>query len=364
MHSGGGGAEAPTWDGGEAGPLKEEPTLYDFEVQLYPGALGLDDYDDNDGGGGLRSFSPDFEIDNGSGGEEECVREEGGVWASSFGDVSITSPRKWAQSPSNSHLPVQPRLAPLIMWGQPQGGQCGTGVGGHASHSHSPSPELQYPSSCDIIPFPTSTSVRTSTRHHQRAPTTLATVASSYVAHHQSAMPIGQSTGPLSHHQQSPQSQIDTWHHPQSTNADHSSHHHMHDHGSAVVPAEAYVSTCPIIVVFSYGLQFLITCADLLHLGFEFEWADTGTGRVCVCRAWVGVVAGHRRRVLDATEPEGGEYGPIIRVDSVADNATLTKGGSFGPIKLGITSTHITARAHTSYNITTHTESPAHTPAR
>jgi len=55
MHnSGGRGAHMPSWNGEEAGPLQEEPQLYEFQLILE----GVEPDSDEP----LRSFSPDFEI--------------------------------------------------------------------------------------------------------------------------------------------------------------------------------------------------------------------------------------------------------------------------------------------------------------
>ena len=55
MHNAGGrGAQIPSWNGEDAGPLDEEPQLYEFQ-------LILDDADSSSDEE-LSSFSPDFEI--------------------------------------------------------------------------------------------------------------------------------------------------------------------------------------------------------------------------------------------------------------------------------------------------------------
>ena len=61
MHNAGGraGVPMPSWNGEDAGPLEEEPLLYEFQLLLENVALETDEV--------LRSFSPDFEI----GGVEE-----------------------------------------------------------------------------------------------------------------------------------------------------------------------------------------------------------------------------------------------------------------------------------------------------
>lgn len=55
-HDGGRGISSPTWNGEEVGPLDEEPRL--FEYQLGCDIIEIDPTEE------LRSFSPDFEIDN------------------------------------------------------------------------------------------------------------------------------------------------------------------------------------------------------------------------------------------------------------------------------------------------------------
>jgi hypothetical protein len=59
MHNAGGrGAHAPSWNGEDAGPLSEEPQLYEFQLIL--------DDDEPASEEPLRSFSPEFDIVDGS----------------------------------------------------------------------------------------------------------------------------------------------------------------------------------------------------------------------------------------------------------------------------------------------------------
>jgi len=72
MHNAGGrGTHVPSWNGEDAGPLSEEPQLYEF--QLIVDADDDDDDVESTSEEPLRSFSPDFEIADDSVEEADSV---------------------------------------------------------------------------------------------------------------------------------------------------------------------------------------------------------------------------------------------------------------------------------------------------
>ena len=113
-HDGGRGISATTWNGEEVGPLKEEPKLYEYQ-------LGCNEVIevDIDSAVELRSFSPDFEIDNGINGDETELSTSG-ISRSSARHASTNSPPR--QSTLRAHcerniypsppLPSQPLAYP------------------------------------------------------------------------------------------------------------------------------------------------------------------------------------------------------------------------------------------------------------
>jgi len=100
MHNAGGrGAHAPSWNGEDAGPLSEEPQLYEFQLIL--------DDDEPASEEPLRSFSPDFDIADGSvEGTDSVPRNE---WPGYHArELSPSPPRRLPSLWDNSSPKINP----------------------------------------------------------------------------------------------------------------------------------------------------------------------------------------------------------------------------------------------------------------
>lgn len=99
-HDGGRGISSTAWNGEEVGPLEEEPKLYEYQ-------LGCNEVIevDIDSAAELRSFSPDFEIDNSINGDETGLPTSRNLRGYAGQAYSKSPPRQSSprQSPLRSH---------------------------------------------------------------------------------------------------------------------------------------------------------------------------------------------------------------------------------------------------------------------